>query len=53
MADDMMADMICSGEAVESCSQVRERLGLEVTLNTVRAFYYRVARDAADCDRIM
>lgn len=49
----MMADMVCSGEAVESCSQVRERLELEVTLNRVRVFfYYRLARDAADCDRI-
>lgn len=35
----MMADMVCSGEAVESCSQVRERLELEVTLNRVRVFF--------------
>lgn len=47
-----MAEMVYSGEAVESCSQVRERLGLEVTLNRVSVFYYRVARDAADCERI-
>lgn len=41
LADVTMAEMVCSGEAVESRSQVRERLGLEVTLNRVRVFCYR------------
>lgn len=47
----MMAEMVCSGESVESCSQGREGLGLEVTLNRVMVFI-RGAGNAADSDGI-